>query len=288
MPADASRLCPLCRSRESRFFLEKNDCRLFTCMTCGLVFIDPVPTTTSHLYVADYFSGAEKGFGYPDYELEKKDMTPTFEKYLDLMEKVSPGKTLLDVGAANGFFMARARERDWEVQGIEISEYARSEAKKKGLSVFSSFEDISDRHDTFDVISFLDSIEHVPHPRQDLEKAIALLREGGVLVLNTPDAGSLFARMMGPRWHLIVPPEHLFLFNRKNMTLLLRELGVEPFYIGTIGKRFSIRYISSIISNHYPHSRMFKWLAHFLSTHQIGSIALPLNFRHNMFLMARK
>ena len=33
------------------------------------------------------------------------------------------------------------------------------------------------------------------------------MKEGGIVAVTTPDAGSLWARMLGPRWQLVVPQD---------------------------------------------------------------------------------
>ena len=67
---------------------------------------------------------------------------------------------------------------------------------------------------SFDVITFLDVFEHIPFPRQVLERVNLLLKPDGLLVLNLPDTGSWCAQILGKRWALIIPPEHLHFYFR--------------------------------------------------------------------------
>ena len=154
---------------------------------------------------------------------DKEPMVPAFLKYLDLISSALASKKgkLLDVGAATGFFVRLAENAGFSGMGIEISDHAASQGRSKGLKIQTGT--LSSVAGTFDCITMLDLIEHVPNPRAEITKAAELLREGGVLVINTPDAGSMFARVMGKRWHLICPPEHLYYFNRRNMKRLLEE-----------------------------------------------------------------
>ena len=61
--------------------------------------------------VQDCFKGAQdSGFGYVDYDLDKLPMVPTFECYLDRLERAGAKKgAMLDIGAATGFFLDIAR-----------------------------------------------------------------------------------------------------------------------------------------------------------------------------------
>lgn len=42
------------------------------------------------------------------------------------------------------------------------------------------------------------------------------------------------AKIQGKKWHLIIPPEHLYYFNKSSINKLLIEAGFEPLFIGTI------------------------------------------------------
>ena len=64
----------------------------------------------------------------------------------------------------------------------------------------------------FDVIVMLDVIEHVPDPRETLALCEKHLNPGGIVVITTGDFGSLPARLLGARWRLMTPPQHLWFF----------------------------------------------------------------------------
>jgi hypothetical protein len=53
-----------------------------------------------------------------------------------------------------------------------------------------------------------------------------LLAPGGVLYLETPNVGSLDARLWKQRWGLIHYPRHLYLFDRATITRLLGTAGL--------------------------------------------------------------
>lgn len=277
--------CHVCRGSDVALFCTKNGHDVFRCQVCGLLFVHPLPNSTADIYTGDYFEGATKGFGYVHYDEDKEPMIPAFRLYLQRIRKVLGGEgALLDVGAATGFFVRLANNEGFSARGIEISDHAASVARAKGLDVRTGT--LADIEGTFDCITMLDVIEHVPDPRKEFEKAAALLTSGGVLVINTPDAGSLFARMMGRYWHLIVPPEHLYYFNRSNMRRLLEETGFGVVEVSTIGKSFTLSYILKTLYR-WTHVRLFDRLA-LLFSHRAARFAIPINLHDNMFILARK
>ena len=280
-------ICHVCGGADSRFFSEKNECVLYRCRPCGLMFVDPLPVSTREIYAQDYFSGATGGFGYVNYDEDKEPMVPAFLKYLDLISLALGGNKgrLLDVGAATGFFVRLAQTAGFSAEGIEISDHAASLGRKKGLNIQAGT--LADVGGIFDCITMLDLIEHVPNPRAEIVYAAKLLRRGGVLVINTPDAGSMFARVMGKKWHLICPPEHLYYFNRLNMKRLLEEAGFAVVFETTIGKSFTIKYIFKTLHS-WTKFKLFSMLMAFFSRKSLAQIAIPINLRDNMFLIARK
>jgi len=281
--------CPLCNKETAIFFTKKNSYNFYKCSNCGLIFIFPLPENHLKVYSQDYFSGAKKGFGYVDYEIDKKAMSSTLNSYLDKIEKFTQNKDkLLDVGTATGFFMELAKKRSWKVQGIEFSEYAAKKAREKGLNVKTGTLEKADFDDnSFSLITFWDVVEHLSNPKLTLSSAYRILKKDGVIAINTPDAGSFIAKLLNRGWYSMVPPEHLFLFNQKNLSRLLKEIGFEILFVGKIGKRFTLQYATQIFANKQK-SFIFTWLAKFFGNNFLGRLIIPFSPRDNFFLLARK
>lgn len=282
--------CVVCDSAASELGV-RNGHRIFKCASCRSYFAWPPPIDADRLkiYSEDYFSGAADGFGYADYDRDKQAMSPTFQKYLDVIESFLPAKgTLVDVGAATGFFLKLAVDRGWTGIGIEPSLHASALAREKGLDVrTSTFEADSMPPESVDVITLLDVIEHLPNPRAVLQAAHRALRPGGLVVINTPDSGSLVARIFGHKWHLVVPPEHLFLFN---MMSLQRALGEDHFKIVVrekIGKRFTVQYVLETLHRWQGFS-FWRKIYDRVRDRPAGRASVGINLRDNMFLLAQK
>ncbi|OGG53686.1 hypothetical protein A2851_02260 [Candidatus Kaiserbacteria bacterium RIFCSPHIGHO2_01_FULL_53_29] len=280
-------ICHVCGGSDSDFFTEKNGCMLYKCQGCGLMFVDPLPVSTEELYSQDYFSGAVAGFGYVNYDEDKEPMVPAFLKYLGLISSELGGSKgrLLDVGAATGFFVRLAKTAGFDALGIEISDHAAALGRGKGLPIQTGT--LADVEGSFDCITMLDLIEHVPNPRAEITCAAARLRKHGVLVINTPDSGSMFARMMGKRWHLICPPEHLYYFNRHNIKQLLEEAGFTVVLETTIGKSFTVKYIFKTL-HRWTSLAPFGRLADLFGRKSLSHVSVPVNLRDNMFVLARR
>lgn len=78
-----------------------------------------------------------------------------------------------------------------------------------------------------DIITMGDVLEHLQRPAEGLKKAAALLKDGGVLWLSTPNFESSFTRMMktfDPMW---CEPYHITYFSRAGLLPLLEQAGFE-------------------------------------------------------------
>ncbi len=281
--------CPACHSKNVKHFTKKNDYDLYRCQRCGSIFMHPIPENIDEVYSADYFSGASRGFGYVDYDKDKEAMAGVFVKYLKIIEKYAPKKgELLDVGTATGYFMEIAKQRGWKADGIEISEYAAGIGRRKGLDIkIGSISTAGTEPDKYDVITMWDVLEHFSGPAKEIVAARRLLKPGGILIANTPDSASLYARIMGTKWYSLLPPEHIVLFNKKSLEIFLAEHGFTVLEFAKIGKIFSLQYILQIISN-WLKLEAFNKFARSFKNSAIGNLAIPLNLRDNILVIARK
>ena len=288
--ATISPVCPLCQSQQTHFWLRKNNTDVYRCRACRLIFVSPLPENIDRLYSKDYFCGAHNGFGYINYDEDKEVDTQSFNRYLVEIESARGEKKgrLLDVGAATGAFLSIAANAGWQVEGVEISNYAASAARQKGLNVHAGeLENAPLAVSSFDAITMWDVFEHVRSPRATLDKVCHLLKPNGLLVINTPDAGSLHAHLRGNKWPLIIPPEHTYLFNRNNIARLLAEQGFAVVKFTTIGKRFTPAYIFQILYTN-RHFKLWRVLSNFIKKTPLNNLAIPINLRDNMFVLARK
>lgn len=214
------------------------------CRSCGLVYMSPRPAPDGlrSIYTADYFESTLSSCGYAIYRSDRESIREKAFRFLARIERHHPPGRLLDVGCAYGLIMEVARERGWEVEGVEaatdVAEVARREL---GVRVHADLVEASLPAASFDAVAMWDVVEHLPDPVGSLREARRLLRPGGVLSLIVPDLGSLAARLLGGRWEEWQKmPEHILFFDRRTLAELLRRGGFAPLEWGTVGKRMAL------------------------------------------------
>jgi len=206
------------------------------------------------------------------------------------LPKGEPGRTLLDVGSGSGDFLALAATAGWQAMGVDFDPVAVEQARSHGFEVREGGIDAAEgMHAHFDAITMSHVIEHVHDPAHVLQTAFDLLKPGGTLFLETPNAESLGLELYGPSWRGLEAPRHLTLFTGPSMQALLERIGfaaVQPIYRREVSK--SIFRISKEIAiksgGNPPASTRLNWRERLFCY-------LPLlNPRRNEFItvMARK
>jgi 2-polyprenyl-3-methyl-5-hydroxy-6-metoxy-1,4-benzoquinol methylase len=282
--------CNICNGKAS-FTFEKNAYKLYRCENCDHVFVYPTPSTEEieAVYRKSYFqkSEGEGGLGYADYDTDKAGLATTFDTYLTKLSKLSPGKKILDVGAATGFFLDRAKLAGWQTFGVEISKFGAEESNKRGHeTVCGIIEDVPGEK-RFDTITLWDVFEHMTDPRGALEQAHKLLATGGLIAINTIDSSSIPARILGKRWHLVVPPEHLQYYSQKSLRKIVEDAGFEVLAMHRITKRFSLAYIFTILYR-WQHLGIWRKLAEICRSSFLQKVYIPLQTFDNIYVLARK
>lgn len=248
--------CPACGQRASReLFVYRGDVPIARCGSCETEFSKKrfSATDLEEFYGADYFEGQ---YGYTDYGATADMKVGTFDDRLNMLATYiapRPGTQpprILDVGCADGLLVRRAHARGWESWGIDISRSVIERAKQRADGAASAgrlVAGVLETHDfaevRFDALVMSDMIEHVHDPYPPLKRAFELLQPGGVLLIETPNQAGLMRRLMGARWAMYRPPEHLLYFNPGSLRRVLERSGFEVVYAKASKKVFTLPYL---------------------------------------------
>lgn len=230
--------CNLCGSRNSTLYLKTPDTKfkgasfsttsqatsgekLVRCRTCGLIYVNP--RLGKRKIISDYEKADES-----TYILEAKARAKTFRSSLRIIKKYKNKGKLLDVGCAAGFYLKEAQAAGYKVLGIEPNRSLSSWGfKNLGVRILDvPFEKFRFAAESFDVISFWDTLEHFCDPLSALRKANVLLKREGIVVVNYPDINSPSARIFGKNWWFITSG-HLFYFSETTLKRALSQTGFE-------------------------------------------------------------
>lgn len=115
------------------------------------------------------------------YDIELKEVTSKFD---------NRNIKVLEIGFGNGGFLTYAREKNWDIYGIEINDDLIAAAKAKGFPVYDSIDFLNDG--TFDLIVAFDVLEHIP-PSDIIEFVNTIkskLKKDGYFLARFPNGDS--------------------------------------------------------------------------------------------------
>lgn len=213
---------------------KKDGVKVIDCQSCGFTHVFPFPTEEDlkKFYEQEFYQHER-----PNYFVETKEDLPwwmaTYSNYYKLFEKLTKGRTLLDIGSGPGHFLSCGKKRGWKVLGIEPSPMAAIYSNKRKLTTVNDFfrYDKSKKLGLFDVVHAALVLEHVPDPTGFINDMKKMLKKNGLVAIFCPNdynpLQNILRKKHGfqPWW--VVPRHHLNYFNPESMKNLLIKLGFE-------------------------------------------------------------
>jgi len=219
--------CPVCQDSQQQPFGDKDGYSLYQCQGCEFVHVFPIPSDDE---LSAFYEDYHKTHQYASKAASK---TRRARKRIQRLQSLTAGRRFVDIGCNAGFAVEAARSLGWQALGIDIDSIAIEEARR--LFDDASFEAISvqslaQKGEKFDLIYCSEVIEHLPELDSFLESVSGLMHEQSLLYLTTPDLGHFKLRFpfRGEpllSWDAVRPPEHLFYFQKNNLSDLLTRTG---------------------------------------------------------------
>jgi 2-polyprenyl-3-methyl-5-hydroxy-6-metoxy-1,4-benzoquinol methylase len=153
--------------------------------------------------------------------------------------------SLLDIGAGTGEFLKLAKDRNWDISGIEPNEKARQFAAKKNIVLVESIDDVNGEQ--FDVVTLWHVLEHLPDLEKTITKIEAFVKPGGSLVIAVPNYRSYDAQYYKEFWAAYDVPRHLWHFSKESMKRLFssemklektKPMLFDSFYVSLLSEKY--------------------------------------------------
>jgi 2-polyprenyl-3-methyl-5-hydroxy-6-metoxy-1,4-benzoquinol methylase len=150
--------------------------------------------------------------------------------------KSSTGNRILDVGCNEGYIGREVRGK--EFFGIELSPENVEKAQSNGYQVISAdlnttnLSSLPLEKKSFDHILFLDILEHLIDPLQQLKQSAALLKDNGKILISLPNIANWRYRLMllfgqfNYRDIGVLDRTHLHLYTKKSAKQLVTQAGL--------------------------------------------------------------
>lgn len=266
------------------------------CESCESLWLENPPADPSRYYGDDYYSMSGVKTMTPsllhqmvtsllmrtppallDMMSMRANVRPRFMRYL-VGQGVTRDSRIADVGSGEGALlrtMARCGFTDlWGIDPFISGD--RDEGPIKMRRIY-----LEESQESFDVIMFNHSLEHVSDPFSTLVSARRLLRKFGSVVVRLPVLGFAWEQY-GPNWVALDPPRHLFVPSVSGFTVLAERSGftVQRVFFDSTSLQFrgSERY-SRDVPLHARNSDIPKCVLEFERAHEKewGKRSLQLN-----------
>jgi SAM-dependent methyltransferase len=237
--------CPTCdepgTTVSGRFdgYIEGYQVAIVECGRCGLRYADrlDVPGT---LYESIYRHAAVLP-GYDRYARYARAVTRSADPLATLAGaelpyrfaadavKLLPGDaTVIDLGCGEGYLTYALRRAGFSCVGVDLSQTVVDRARRRfgHDDWFATPDELAESR--ADLVIALELIEHVPDPVGFLRDAKGLLRDGGTIVMTTPNRDASPADAI---WDTDLPPVHLLWFGQKAITEVARMAGCDVAFL---------------------------------------------------------
>jgi SAM-dependent methyltransferase len=230
------------------------DFQFYSCRKCGFLFDDPIVDFA--IYDDRYYSG--KGADpLVNYQAEYQDYLASPRRYefnellalaLQHLQR-NPRPSLpgpltvewLDFGCGAGGLLKFLRDTgsvEWggrlarlELTGHDVGSYAHRLKYKDHFRILDFAEIHQHPPASFDVISCIDVIEHLPEPAPVVELLARLLKPGGLLLLITGNLAAPIARLQGIKFPYCVPEIHVSMFTPRALSILYQRYELQPVWL---------------------------------------------------------
>jgi SAM-dependent methyltransferase len=233
---------------------------LVQCQDCGLIYLNPRPTAAelAQHYPIDYYAyssaparpGSRLRRSLKLFLRRRRGLwsllrhSPLRERFSDpLVETLGwiDVGAILDVGCGSGGFLDQLAPHGWRTYGVDISREGIEEARRHGHQTWlGDLTALDLPHSLVDVVRMSHVLEHTPSPRRTLTAVREVLRPGGLLLVEVPDAGSIWTPVFREHSWLWDLPRHFYHFTTTTLTRLAKETGFE---IRELRRRSTPRYI---------------------------------------------
>ncbi len=218
--------CYFCQEEKDqpKVFFQIDGATFLQCQHCGLVWLEKSKWHSDQqtYYSEQYYSEEYSG---------RKDLKSLFSYRFKLIKKYfKPEGKILEIGAASGDFLHLLQDVGYEVYGVELSKRAAEQAARLYRLDLSqgTLEDAAFSENYFDYIVMYHVLEHVPDPHATLKEAYRVLKPGGRILIEVPNAHSIDMRSKRLLLNILDYPNHIYAFSPQLLKKLTVDAGFKP------------------------------------------------------------
>lgn len=220
--------CPLCNSQKNTVYYSGVP-TIFKCKICSFVYQDKNTIILNYedSYNLDFLNKSE--WMYPS----------RFNAFSDIINRIPIQTTkniILDIGCGDGQFLYLCKQKGYDISGVEydknLSSYANHKLNNCVLS--GAYSKSMFPENTFDVVSLIQVLEHIPDPKYVIEIIRYHLKPDGIVIIEVPSVRAphfllyeitKIKQFVNKSTGII--PSHCNYFSVKTLTTFLEKSGIK-------------------------------------------------------------
>lgn len=278
--------CPICSSTEEKVLIEAvNEYQIFRCPACDVEFAYPFKAPEHEFYIggaevtepSELLLLIQKSRYETEYGVHSYLMSLVYTFYNVQLELYWPQRKfiadylpshskVLDIGCGTCIFLAYAKRSGCEVWGIDINPNFINACRfqRFNKTFVATLREFFEKfpHNTFDVITMFEVLEHLDNPVETLSIIHRLLRKDGILAISVPNNERGRLKFGLKRTEEDYPPHHLTRWTPKAISGFVERMGFEVLghHIAPIDLGYSIsRRIFDPVSPRRVFKMVEKW-----------------------------
>ena len=195
------------------------------------------------------------------------------------------GARLLEVGSGMGHLVAQLEDA-FKTNGMDLNHWAVKQSKavtRTSTLQTASAQELPYKNGAFNVVIIKHIVEHLPDPAKAINEIGRVTEKDGILILATPNLGSLLKPWKGDKWIGYQDPTHISLKEPEEWLRLIQDVGFKFIRVFSDGF-WDVPYIRFV-----PKQIQKLFFGSLGGIQAItGIIFLPMSWGESILVMARK
>jgi 2-polyprenyl-3-methyl-5-hydroxy-6-metoxy-1,4-benzoquinol methylase len=196
---------------------------------------------------------------------------------------------MLDFGCGWGFTLLAAKEKCWELYGIEplpaCAVYTR--VRTGAMVITNTLQDDSFPPGFFDRITAFQVFEHLPNPHADLIKLHDMTAKDGIILVEVPNIDTWSVGLLRER-HRHFVQGHINFFSKTTLQRLMSDVGFEFLASYHPSRHMTLSYLANVWGQRVFPTRQASAVSSLVSSAKWQDIMLSLNLRDIIAVIGRR
>ena len=257
--------------------------QLVKCFNCKLVYVNP--RISGDIINKSYSYNEDMKF--IDQNNERiKSFKINLNRIINAISFQNKKISILDVGSGGGAFIQSIDSSFIDCDGIEPNKWLVNQAKKYygNFNLYPTTLANFINNKKYELITYWDVFEHLTDINKEMLYIKKFLKKDSYLILNIPDHGSIFRKLLGFNWPFFLDV-HLYYFDKNTLSLFMKNNQFELIQIIKHVQILKLKYILERAINIFP---ILKILNIFMKACNLENLKIKYNIGQNLYIFKKQ